>query len=301
MVKKKRLFSKIFITLLCIFLIFTLFGFFIAPPILKSLLIKNISKTLQRDVSIAKIDINPLNLTIKLSGINIKEKGKTDTMFSMEELFVNAELSSIFRRALILKEIAIKKPYLNIIRNKDGTYNFSDLLEMADKGKETELKKTEEKKKKPFHFSLNNVSIIEGSIDFYDSPFDARHTIRELNIKIPFISNFAHHIDIFVQPYFSAKINDDVYEIKGNAKPFAESHESYIDINIQDLDLPKYLSYSPMKMNFKLISGSLDIAGKVSFIEYKDKGSSVVVCGNVIIRQLTDEDPQKNFFLVSPI
>jgi len=270
--------------------IFTLSGFFVAPPVLKSLLVKNISKTLQRDVSIAKIDINPLNLTLKVSGIKIKEKGKTDTMFSLEELFINVESSSIVRRALILKEITIKRPYVNIIRNKDRTYNFSDILKMGEKEKEGEKKKAVEKKKRPFYFSLNDISIIDGAIDFYDAPFETRHIIREMNIKVPFISNLVHHVNTVVRPYFSAKINDDQYEIKGDVKPFAETREAYIDINIQDLDLPKYLSYSPVKLNFKLLSGSLDIASKVSFIDYKDKPSSIVISGNVAIRQLFCND-----------
>jgi len=270
--------------------IFTLSGFFVAPPVLKSLLVKNISKTLQRDVSIAKIDINPLNLTLKVSGIKIKEKGKTDTMFSLEELFINVESSSIVRRALILKEITIKRPYVNIIRNKDRTYNFSDILKMGEKEKEGEKKKAVEKKKRPFYFSLNDISIIDGTIDFYDAPFETRHIIREMNIKVPFISNLVHHVNTVVRPYFSAKINDDQYEIKGDVKPFAETREAYIDINIQDLDLPKYLSYSPVKLNFKLLSGSLDIASKVSFIDYKDKPSSIVISGNVAIRQLFCND-----------
>ncbi|HOP86012.1 MAG TPA: DUF748 domain-containing protein [Syntrophorhabdaceae bacterium] len=271
-------------------MIFTLSGFFVAPPVLKSLLVKNISKTLQRDVSIAKIDINPLNLTLKVSGIKIKEKGKTDTMFSLEELFINVESSSIVRRALILKEITIKRPYVNIIRNKDRTYNFSDILKMGEKEKEGEKKKAVEKKKRPFYFSLNDISIIDGAIDFYDAPFETRHIIREMNIKVPFISNLVHHVNTVVRPYFSAKINDDQYEIKGDVKPFAETREAYIDINIQDLDLPKYLSYSPVKLNFKLLSGSLDIASKVSFIDYKDKPSSIVISGNVAIRQLFCND-----------
>ena len=271
-------------------MIFTLSGFFVAPPVLKSLLVKNISKTLQRDVSIAKIDINPLNLTLKVSGIKIKEKGKTDTMFSLEELFINVESSSIVRRALILKEITIKRPYVNIIRNKDRTYNFSDILKMGEKEKEGEKKKAVEKKKRPFYFSLNDISIIDGTIDFYDAPFETRHIIREMNIKVPFISNLVHHVNTVVRPYFSAKINDDQYEIKGDVKPFAETREAYIDINIQDLDLPKYLSYSPVKLNFKLLSGSLDIASKVSFIDYKDKPSSIVISGNVAIRQLFCND-----------
>jgi len=299
MVKKKRLFIKIFLILCCLVLAFTLFGFFAAPPILKNLLIKNISKTLKRDVSIAKIQVNPFALTIKISGINIKEMGKTDTMFSLDELFVDAGASSIFKRALILEEVRLKKPYINIMRNKDGTYNFSDLMALGDKKTDGE-KKPEKTEKKPFYFSLNNISLMDGSIDFFDGPADTRHTIRDMNIKIPFISNLAHYTKTFIQPYFSATINDDMYVIQGDVKPFAEPREAYINIDIQDLDIPKYLAYIPAKMNFKLLSGSLDIASKVSFVEYKDKPPSIVISGSIKIRKLAGDDLHKRLIFRLP-
>lgn len=298
--KKKRLFIKIIIILSGLFILFTIFGFFIAPPILKSLLVKNISNALKREVSILKIEVNPLKLTIKVSGINIREREKTNSMFSLDELFVNAKFSSIFRRALILEEIALKRPYINVIRNKDGTYNFSDLLAMGTKKEESEQKKVDETRKRPFYFSLNNISIIDGSIDFYDGPVDVRHNIREMNIKIPFISNLVHHTKTHVQPYFFAKINDDAYEIKGYTLPFADSREAHIDVNIQDLDIPKYLAYSPVKLNFKLVSGSIDIAAKISFIDNKDKAPSLVVSANVILKKLAGDDMEKKLLFRLP-
>ncbi|MCX8109971.1 MAG: DUF748 domain-containing protein [Syntrophorhabdaceae bacterium] len=298
--KKKRIFIKIFLILCCLFLVFTLFGFFIAPPLLKSILIKNISKTLKRDVAIARIQINPLALTVKISGINIKERGKTDTMFSLDELFVNVHGSSIFKRALILNEIRLKKPYINIIRNKDGTYNFSDLMAMGDKKTEETKREPEKKEKRPFYFSLNNISLSDGSIDFYDGPANMKHTVRDMNIKIPFVSNLSHYTKTFIKPYFSASINDDVYVIQGDVKPFAETREAYINIDIKDLDIPKYLAYIPVKMNFKLLSGSLDVTAKVSFIEYKDKPSALVVSGGIAITKLSGDDLQKRLLFRLP-
>jgi len=298
--KKKRLFLKIIIILSGLFILFTIFGFFVAPPILKSLLVKNISNALKREVSILKIEVNPLKLTIKVSGINIREREKTNSMFSLDELFVNAEFSSIFRRALILEEIKLKRPYINIIRNKDGTYNFSDLLAMGTKKDGPEQRKADETRKKPFYFSLNNISITDGSIDFYDGPVGVRHNVREMNIKVPFISNLVHHAKTHVQPYFFAKINDDAYEIKGYTLPFADPREAQIDINIQDLDIPKYLAYFPIKMNFKLVSGSIDIAAKISFIDYKDKAPSLVLSANAILRKLAGDDMEKKLLFRLP-
>lgn len=42
------------------FLVLVLLGFFVVPPVLKSVLLKQLGEALHRDVVIERIDINPL-------------------------------------------------------------------------------------------------------------------------------------------------------------------------------------------------------------------------------------------------
>ncbi len=86
--------------------------------------------------------------------------------------------------ALILKEVRLTNPYIKIARHPDKSYNFSDLV---GKG---ESKPPEKEKSKPFRFSLNNVRIENGSIDFSDEPERIKHTVRELNIGHPLSVEF---------------------------------------------------------------------------------------------------------------
>jgi hypothetical protein len=46
------------------FLFFVIAGFFVVPPLAKYLLVKNLSETLNHDVSINQIKVNPLKLTV---------------------------------------------------------------------------------------------------------------------------------------------------------------------------------------------------------------------------------------------
>ena len=48
-------------------------GFFAAPPLLKSVLVKQLSAQLHRNVSVDGIDINPFALTAKITGVAVKE------------------------------------------------------------------------------------------------------------------------------------------------------------------------------------------------------------------------------------
>jgi len=286
---------KVLIGLIIFFAVFTLFGFFGLPPIFKSVLTKKLSEALHREVTIQQIKINPYTLSLTLRGLLVKEKGGPETFVSFDELYVNFQSISLLKFALVFSEIRLKQPYFNVKRIDDKTYNFSDLLE---KGEAKPAMKPGEKSKS-LKFSLNNIRIENGSIDFWDGPEKTRHTIRELNIGVPFLSNIPSRINIFVQPALSVKINGTPYEIHGETKPFADSRETSLLIDIKDLDIPYYLAYIPLKPKFKIVSAYLDTETKISFIEYKDKGPSLTLSGNVSLKKVALDDEEKNPLLGS--
>jgi uncharacterized protein involved in outer membrane biogenesis len=286
-------FKKILIGVAVFLILAGITGFFILPPIIKPLLIEKLSEALHREVVIEKISINPYTLSVTLRGFMIKDHAQSSPFLSFDELYVNAQgIASLFKKAIILKEIRLTRPYFNISRHEDGSYNFSDLIPK-------EAAKPEEEKKS-FNFSLNNIQITNGSVDFWDVPMKTRHTIREMNIGIPFISNIKHYVNDYTEPRFSATINGNPYQIVGKTKPFLASRETSFDLDIRDLDIPYYLNYIPVKMNFKLTSARLDTKMKIDFIMHKDQPPSVKIEGNVSLTKVALDDKQNNKILRLP-
>ena len=115
-------------------------------------------------MTINQIKINPYTLSITVRGLMVKEKGSPETFVSFEEIFLNLRSLSALRMALILTEIKLKQPYINIKLNEDMSFNFSDLIDKK------EAKAQEKAKSTPLRFSLNNIQIENGSIDFLDGP-----------------------------------------------------------------------------------------------------------------------------------
>jgi uncharacterized protein involved in outer membrane biogenesis len=292
-----RRLKKLFIGLVLFFFIFTIVGFFVVPPLLKSILIKKLSENIHRDVTIDQIKMNPYALSLTVKGFTVKDRGSSETFVSFDELFVNLQSLSALKFALVFKEIRLKNPYVKISQQTDQSYNFSDLIE---KKVETPPPPPAEKGK-PLRFSLNNIQLINGSVDFWDGPKQTKHTIRDLNIGVPFLSNIPSQINIFVQPNFSAKVNETPYELKGNTKPFGETLETIFDININDLDIPYYLAYFPMKLNFKIVSAFLGVQAKVSFMQPRDKQPSLTVTGNVSLKKVALDDNKKNILFRLPL
>ncbi len=287
-------YKKIGIGLAAFLVAVILFGFFALPPILKSVLVSKLSQNLNRPVSIGRITINPLVLTLRINDFVVKEPAGSGRFVAFKELFMDLEAISPFKRALFFREVRLSGLYVHVSRDAEGTYNFSDLMMKADSGKDTGKKST------PIRYSLGNISIRDGSIDFDDGPVNVRHQVREMNVGIPFISNTPHYVEAFVQPAFSATINGEPYAVKGRVKPFAESHESNVEISMKGIDITRYLPYVPVKMNFTVASALLDVAATVSFIQYKEKGPSLTVSGNVGITKLALDDPSGKELLRLP-
>jgi len=277
-----RRFKKPLIGLVLFFVAYTLLGFFALPPILKSILIQKLSDNLKREVTIEKIKVNPYILSLTAQGFRVKEREFSETFVACDEIFLNLQSLSALKLELILKEIRVQKPFLHLVRKVDGSYNFSDLLEKKPSdGKE---------KGKAFLFSLNNIQIQDGSIDFLDNGPKKKHTVRELNLSIPSISNTPQRVEIFVQPILSAKVNGTPYELRGKTKPFKDSLESVFNIEFEDLDLPFYLAYIPFKMNFRVPSAYLDAKAEITFLRSKDKPPSVTLKGDLALKKLAIDD-----------
>ena len=291
--KPNRL-QKIAIAAVFAVVVYTIVGFFILPPVVKSLAEKKLSQALQRQATITKVKINPYFLTCDINGFTIKNRIGNETWISCRRLFVNLQAVSLFKLALVCKEIQLTDSYVKITRNEDLSYNFSDLLLPA--------KKTNNDKKphKLLSFSLNNIQISGGKIDFIDTPRHTNHHITEINLGLPLISNLPYHLETKVQPTFSAKVNGTLVQLSGAAKPFAKSLETSFKLNIDHLNLPFYLAYLPDKRNFTITDGTLDTRLILAYAQPEKESPYLKLSGELKITDLAVTDNSSRPFLTLP-
>jgi uncharacterized protein involved in outer membrane biogenesis len=253
---------------------------FAAPPLLKTKIAAELSKTLHREVSIEQIWFNPFTTSLTVRGFIMKEREGSANAVSFDELYANLELRSLFRWAPVFKEVRLTKPYINLIRNQDRTYNFTDLIDEFTKGPPKDPPGPTPR------FAINNIQVLDGKIDFDDRPEQTKHVVSSIKIGVPFISSIPSHVEITVEPALHALINDAPLEIDGETKPFKDSRESTIHLDIDKLQIPKYVEYSPVELNFKVPSGQLSSKLTASFKTNKDRPSEFSISGNVGINEL---------------
>ncbi len=281
------------------FVIFSVSGFFILPPYVKKVATAKLSEQLGRQVSIEAVKLNPYTLEATISGFEIKEADGHTPFVSFGSLYVSLQLKSIFKKAPVLKEIRLEKPYLHLVRIDANKYNFSDI---ADRFKVAPKAGTKEKSSNPFYFLVNNIRIADGRIVFDDKPVSTMHNITQINLTVPLISDFPAYVESYVTPSLSAVVNGTPMSFKGATKVFSDSHETSFDISVGDIDIPYYLAYAPTQLNVKVRSGKLDVAMKLAYRQYKDHAPMLLLTGETKVRDLavaTKKD--KDAFLNIPL
>lgn len=265
-------------------LLIGLFGYFVLPGIIKSQIEKRISEKLHRQTTIEKVDINPYTMRVTMHGFKMMEPEGDVTFASFDSVMVNLSAQSLFRFAPVVQQLQVVKPYVHLVRKDANHYNIDDIIALANSDPEPEEDKS------PARFSVFNIQIAQGHIDFDDRFAQTKHTVADLTLGIPFISSLPSQEDIYVEPYLSALVNGTPLLVKGKTLPFADTVVATMDFNLDNLDLTSYLKYVPGTPHFSLPSAHMDLHLVARFQQPKDQAPALSLSGDIKLKgvQLND-------------
>ncbi|KVH36354.1 DUF748 domain-containing protein [Burkholderia cepacia] len=258
-VARSRRTRRIGLGLLIFVVLFGLLGFFAAPPLIRHVAEQQLSQQLDRPATIRRIALNPYTLNLEADGIHLGDKGGQGDFIDIAKLVVRPSWSSLFRGAPIVNEIRLDSPRFHIVRYDAQRFNFTDLIEKFS----TPSPKPESK---PTQFSVSNIQVNNGRIDFDDRLLNEKHVVDNWTLGIPYIATLASKTDIFVEPKLRARFDGSPIAIDGKTKPFAQSRESEIALKFDRLDVPKLISYVPAKLPVAVTSGLLSSDLTVNFV-----------------------------------
>ncbi|WP_175965136.1 DUF748 domain-containing protein [Burkholderia sp. BCC0322] len=258
-VARSRRTRRIGIGLLIFLVLFGLLGFFAAPPLIRHIAEQQLSKQLDRPATIQRIALNPYTLNLEADGIHLGDKSGQGDFIDIAKLVVRPSWSSLLRGAPIVNEVRLDSPRFHIVRYDAQRFNFTDLIEKFS----TPSPKPESK---PTQFSVSNIQVNNGRIDFDDRLLNEKHVVDNWTLGIPYIATLASKTDIFVEPKLRARFDGSPIAIDGKTKPFAQSRESEIALKFDGLDVPKLISYVPAKLPVAVTSGLLSSDLKIDFV-----------------------------------
>ena len=281
----------------CVLIVVLLFGFvsLILPGIIVDKAQSLVAEETGRTLSIGSISINPIGLTVTVHDLSLSEIEPETPFISWQKLTLSLSLKSLYHMAPIIDELQLDRPYLHLERLAENRFNFSSLIPQQEEPVDPATAG------EPVRFSINNLTIRNGTIELVDSSLDepVQHTIRDLNLALPAIGNLPYMVDNPVQPMLHAIVNDSPVDVKGEIKPFTETREVRLKLALENIDLPFYLGYVPMELPVHLFNGRLSFDLDLLYRLTADAGPELELSGHLYLTSLDIRDRQheKLFFL----
>lgn len=238
--------KRILIVLAGILALYTIAGFFLAPWAVKKIALKQIGIGLGRPVSIGAVSVNPYSLVLGIKEISIKEKEGGD-FISVSSLSVDLSMASLFRLAPVISGAELDSPGVNLILKKDGTFNFSDIIQNFEK-KSSDLPLVNKVKTDPeiFGFQLSNAKVSNAKISFSDQIREKAHVIENLNFHLPFLSSLKKNRQTNAIAALYFLMNQAEIKIKLESLPFTPGRDSVVTLKTGTIDILPYLKYLPL-------------------------------------------------------
>ena len=258
-------------------LLYTLAGFVAVPALIEWQAERMAPEKLGRQLAVGSVEFNPYSLVLTVHDARLMEPEGGARFVSFDVLTVDLSPQSLLRLAPVVQEVRLTKPYVRLVRGKDRRFNFDDIVaRFAGQPPSPE----------PARFSLNNIQVEDGRIEFQDQAAGTAHTVTELKLGVPFISSLPADVNIFVEPLLSAKVDDTPLLVKGRARPFADAKEAVVDLKLDALDLTRYLEYLPLPAQVKVPGAQLDLDLQASFRQPHGQVPHLSLSGSAALKAL---------------
>ncbi|MGD9229898.1 MAG: DUF748 domain-containing protein [Desulfobacterales bacterium] len=167
-------------------LVYALLGFLLTPWLFKRYVSNYAAEQLKRKALIGEVRVNPFLFTFDAKGFSLKEADGAP-IIGFGRLFVDFELSSLFRWAWTFADIRMERPSLHVEIRHDGRLNLTALSDNLSKSEGSPPEAGH-----PPRLLLQHAEIIDGSFTFSDQSdlTPATETFAPLNIEFKDISTF---------------------------------------------------------------------------------------------------------------
>ena len=238
---------------------YTVAGFFILPPIIRAVAVKQIASQLDREVSIQQVKLNPYALSISIRGLLVKDKDG-EPFLSWDEVYVNFQLSSFFGRAWNFQEISTVKPFVRVQMNADHTFNFSDLLaKFSTNAPESAPKKPAG----PLFLHVEKLQIIGATVG-----------VADLSARTPY-KRLLGPLDVTLEHFRTDPDNQNPYSFYGTTDTGEQyswnGHFTIVplrsdgEIRISRVDLNKYAPLYQDLVRFEIRDGTVELHAHYRF------------------------------------
>ncbi|WP_457597904.1 DUF748 domain-containing protein [Hydrogenimonas sp.] len=148
-------------------LLYTIAGFWLLPSLGDRKLPPLLSETLGTPVTMGSISFNPFTMALTIPDIAILDGNGSD-LLRLEAITLDLDpVDSLLTLTADIKALRLKKPQITVVMHRDGSFNFSPILEHLSRRK-TPKKEPESESGEPPRIHLGQFAVEEARVRFRD-------------------------------------------------------------------------------------------------------------------------------------
>jgi uncharacterized protein involved in outer membrane biogenesis len=239
-------------------------------------LLQQAEKAIGRQIEVDNLEINIWNgIGIRFENFKLAD----DPAFSSEsfvrakDLQANVKLLPLLRRDVQLKKLILNQPAINIIRNRQGVYNFSTVGATDDDKKADPEVSREKAARQRAAFLVSLVEISRGVARYRDLGVGTDLTVQHLDLRVKDL-DFKRPFSIdLAAAIFSSKQNINLQMLVGPISRESDYSNVALDgeIDINPLDLNQLKKAVPKMVS--ALPKDLEIGGIFKVADLKLKGT----------------------------
>ena len=156
-------YKKPLIIVAAVIIIYALLGFFLAPWLIDRTATNAVRDNLGVELTLQKVSVNPFVLSLQIDGLELDEPSG-EPFLTVERIFINFQLSSLFRWALTFREFHIESPKVRLARDGDGDLNVGFLAQQPAEPADTEAAE----ESGPPRLLIQDFAIVDSVVDWND-------------------------------------------------------------------------------------------------------------------------------------
>ena len=231
--------------------LYALLGFYAAPRIVRSQALDFVREKYGRELTLGEIRIDPFKLQAEIKDLSLPDTdGKP--MLAFRRLFIDFELSSLWQRAFVFKDVQLDAPLARTVIRPDGSVNLADLALPDEEDEDEPLPNVWVQ-----HFALG-----DGTVQFADLarrvPLERQFT--PVNFKL---DNFKTTPEGGAFGLTAKTQNAELLEWHGKFA-LAPQISSSGEFAVTNLHVPGVLEVAGVELPFVIPQGEMDLSGSYS-------------------------------------
>lgn len=263
---------------------YAVLGFLLLPPFLKPRLVRAIEESTGRTVALEGLRTNPFTLSATLRGFHLRDRDTVD-LVRFSELYVNYEVSSLWRNAYVFSALEVDTPYVAVRILAGGTLSVQDIVDRYS----ADTTAAGPSAGPPAGLVIDHFVIRQGTI-FYEDLSRTKPMRRDIDSLDLFLSNFTTMPDRTGDYEFEANTASGEYlHWRGSLSVTPLRSQGFLELkHLRALTLSDFLGD---RLKFRVDSGMLDLSSNYTFDGSRDTVLFRLSTGSASIRDLVLADP----------